>query len=348
MVTIYRRERHGFTLVELLVVIAIIGILIALLLPAVQAAREAARRTQCKNNLKQIALAAFNHESARKTFPAGGWTYYWMGEPNQGFGRTQPGSWGYNILPYLEEASLRDLGKGQTGFAKNTAMIRLIQSPVGAYYCPTRRRAAGYPGSYPVNLAGNAPLLVAKLDFAANAGSIYDPPCQNSAWAPSAGPVETAINDLNTPGGSVWPDVTPCDGAVCPAKGVKISEISDGTSHTMFAAEKYLRPERYEDGSDLGDNESAFMGFNGDIARWTSWAPSGTAYPIPNSYFLAPTQDRGGLDYDWRAFGSAHPGMMNAAFCDGSVQAISFSVEAQVFIRVGSRRDGQSVSNSNL
>ncbi|MCC7083996.1 MAG: DUF1559 domain-containing protein [Pirellulales bacterium] len=341
-------KRAAFTLVELLVVIAIIGILIALLLPAVQAAREAARRTQCKNNLKQIALGAFNHEAARKSFPFGGWTYYWMGDPNQGFSRSQPGSWPYNLLPYVEEASLRELGRGQTGFAKNTSMVRLIQSPVGLYYCPSRRKASGYPGGYPVNLAGNGALLVAKVDYAANTGAIYDPACQNSNWAPTAGPVESAIADLNSSGGKRWPDTGPCDGAICPAKGVKLSEISDGTSHTMFAGEKYLRPERYEDGADLGDNESAFVGYNGDIARWTGVAPSGTTYPIPNSYVLQPRQDRSGFDYDWRAFGSAHPGVMNAAFCDGSVQSVSFNVDPQVFIRIGSRRDGQSVSVNSL
>ena len=84
-------------------VIAIIGILVALLLPAIQAAREAARRTQCKNNLRQIALACLNHESTHKTFPHGGWGWHWMGDPDKGFGRKQPGGWIYQATPYLEE-----------------------------------------------------------------------------------------------------------------------------------------------------------------------------------------------------------------------------------------------------
>src|SRR5205085_9461895 len=97
-----RARVKGFTLVELLVVIAIIGVLVALLLPAIQAAREAARRAQCKNNVKQAALACLNYESALKYLPAGGWGYKWMGDPNHGPGKEQPGGWIYGILPYLE------------------------------------------------------------------------------------------------------------------------------------------------------------------------------------------------------------------------------------------------------
>src|SRR4051812_22680085 len=87
----------GFTLVELLVVIAIIGILVALLLPAVQAAREAARRSECENHLKQLSLGCLLHKDTQKFLPSVGWGYAWVGDPDLGFGKTQPGGWHFNI-----------------------------------------------------------------------------------------------------------------------------------------------------------------------------------------------------------------------------------------------------------
>src|SRR6476659_9581645 len=107
------RATRAFTLVELLVVIAIIGILVALLLPAVQAARESARRQQCSNHLKQLALGALNHEQTHQTFPTGGWGWFWVGDADRGFKRDQPGGWIYNLLPYVEEdAKYRLAGDG--------------------------------------------------------------------------------------------------------------------------------------------------------------------------------------------------------------------------------------------
>ena len=122
-----RCSQNGFTLVELLVVIAIIGILVARLLPAIQAAREAARRSQCKNNIKNIVLGCLLHADTHKFLPSGGSGRKWSADPNQGYGESQPGSWAYTILTYIEESALHDLGKGASTRSNGTLRRRTHQ-----------------------------------------------------------------------------------------------------------------------------------------------------------------------------------------------------------------------------
>ena len=177
----------GFTLVELLVVITIIGILIALLLPAVQAAREAARMAQCQNNLKQLSLAMLGFEQKTGHLPSGGWGCNWVGDPDRGTDIEQPGAWGFAILPHLEQLDLYQLGSDgnandcTTTGPKAVATGQRIQTPLAMMNCPTRRRAIafavgpdwppGFDGSGHHTPYNSAPVpTCARSDYAACAG----------------------------------------------------------------------------------------------------------------------------------------------------------------------------------
>ncbi len=134
-----KRWKQAFTLVELLVVIAIIGVLIALLLPAVQSARESGRNVQCANQLKQLGGAALQHLQAQRHYPSGGWGWGYVGDADLGFGPGQCGGWIYNTLPYMEQSTFHDMGKGLDQSAKETAHGERSMIPVPMMNCPTRR-----------------------------------------------------------------------------------------------------------------------------------------------------------------------------------------------------------------
>ena len=137
-------DQAGFTLIELLVVMSIISILIGLLIPAVQAAREAARRTQCVNNLHQIGLAVLQHEVAKQYFPTGGWGWWWVGDPDRGTDENQPGGWIYNILPYIEQQAVHDLGMGKDTATKQSMAVQMQGTIIPGFNCPSRRTEGRY------------------------------------------------------------------------------------------------------------------------------------------------------------------------------------------------------------
>ena len=249
--------RCGFTLVELLVVITIIGILIALLLPAVQAAREAARRMQCANNLKQIGLACLQHEQINRFLPTGGWGWCWAGEPTRGFDKQQPGGWLYNILPYMELQTLHDLGNDQgiDGSQQRPAVQHRVSTPVATFICPTRRKAAAYPyyqgyGTDPVNprhiltaTSNPCPRWEVRNDYVASGGDTsysgnVDP---NVPQSLSAGDIRSRY------GWSILPGIY-TTGVVYVRSMVKMVDIKDGTGKTYLAGEKYLNSDHDEDG----------------------------------------------------------------------------------------------------
>ena len=316
------RREHGFTLVELLVVIAIIGILIGLLLPAVQSARESARRLQCSNHLKQLALAALVHESTQGHLPAGGWGWGWVGDPDGGFGRRQPGGWMYNCLPFLEQQAVHDIGEGQSFATKKTLNRQMVGTPLSVVNCPSRRSAIAMPCTMDLyNVEDSTSALMARGDYAGNGGI-------GAFLSHDKGPTDLA-------GGENWA-VLDSDGIFAQCSTTKVAEIRDGTSNTILFGEKYMSPAGYVDGSDLGDNESLYCGADNDIYRVAYYDAANAA----NNKTLK--QDRVGLQ-DENIFGSVHSGGANFAFCDGSIRTINYNTDAQLFTNLVARSDGEIV-----
>ena len=316
------RRRHGFTLVELLVVIAIIGILVALLLPAVQSAREAARLAQCKNNLKQLGLGAKNHAAAHLYYPSSGWGYKWIGDPNRGFGKNQPGGWTYDTLPYIEQTALHDTGLGMSGAALKTELVKVQQGVVSVFHCPSRRRPKIYPAVswYPEAYNTDYPTSgTAKTDYGANGGEVvqtYGGPGPGAAapTIPSWAYNHTGVTHLGSQ--------------------VRLAHIRDGATGTYWAGEKHLNPDQYQTGSNGADNGSLYQGHDWDNMRWGS-----TSYP--------PRRERPGVEC-WQCFGSPHPAGVNFVMCDGSVHTINFRIDPEVHRRLSNRADEQPVDVGTL
>lgn len=343
------RVRRGFTLVELLVVIAIIGILVGLLLPAVQAAREAARRMQCANNLKQIGLAFMNHESTYKYFPTGPYD----GDPslpgmvyNEPVGAYESGTtccnsaspkgWShwFKILPFIEQNnvynmanfSLPPIHSGRPADYNGEDSVARVLIPT--YYCPSRRGPTGY---------GTA--LFGRSDYAGCAGFYQgevhegwgDIPAPPLGMAPRRNE-RTPENFGDSPGRKgmiVWS-----------AQGAKrrLADAIDGLSSSIVAAEKCLPRTRF--GADGGDNERwNNAGWDECVIRWHFPPKSDMDPSIPHTG--TPAAFNNGTTNVWRRyFGSSHPGGLNAVYGDGSVRFSSFQVDALNWMRLCVIDDG--------
>jgi len=222
-------------LVELLVVIAIIGILVGLLMPAVQMAREAARRSTCSNNLRQQAVAILSHEGQHGIYPTGGWGADWVGDPDKGYGTKQPGGWIYNILAYIEQQNVRDLGRSTSGLAKREALGKMMETSLEVFNCPSRRLPRLYPYTGPSMLQNaDPPEKVAKSDYAISATI-------------SSERSETILAEIQLHG--------------------------KGTSNTVLVGEKSLFEGNYTNGQGAGDGLSLYAGDSNDIRRSASGSP---------------------------------------------------------------------------
>ncbi len=373
----------GFTLVELLVVIAIIGVLVALLLPAVQAAREAARRAECKNKLKQMGLAIQNHIDSRGTFPTGGDAphpeiehYVTGGDPITGIGGRPNGpakqglGWGYQLLPYLEQNSLSNLINKE----------QMQATVVTLYVCPSRR---GVTVHTRVELGVNVQSVL--TDYAgATPCTCKTPACDDKYDPRDSVPMNSQAYNRSNPDANGFsffrgqnvsgsadspPDDSVYDGAIVrtpwrwkmwqrrstPAfaksifpvnapQPVRMAQIEDGTSNTLVIGEKYLRTDLYEGGT-ASDDRGWADGWDPDTMRSTCFQPLGDGDP---EGFDAILRNAYGDGVDVWNFGSAHPGIFNAVFADGSVHTISFDIDIVLFNNLGTRNDGQIVDMGEL
>jgi prepilin-type processing-associated H-X9-DG protein len=252
-----------------------------------------------------------------------------VGDADRGFGRDQPGGWGYNILPFLEyqhvHAMPHDGDRATITALQRSRALAATQVPVAPYICPSRRNLQLYPlgatalavngGTQAKNADGGASDNGNKCDYAANTGEYL------ISWTP--GP--ESLTDT-----TAFTDMSLNNGIVFQRSMVRIKQITDGTTHTLLVGEKYLMPERYEDGQDNADDQSAFSGDDVDQVR--------AAYFWPHDYL--PRQDQSGSSSPIE-FGSAHAGAMNAVFCDGSVTTISYEIDGLTFRRLCNRHDGQ-------
>ena len=351
------RPRQAFTLVELLVVIAIIGILIALLLPAVQSAREAARRAQCQNNLKQIGLAIQNyHDIKKEIVPA--WLTTDAG-PNNDCDPDDSPSWAFLILPYMEQDNVYQLGNLAVKLSSGgptTPHGQLRSTSIDTYFCPTRRAA---------------PLLTTSNPGGNNAGSVGDYGCvsyafggatvatQGGGMVPSSSPPggvnanrprtwDSAMVVARAYNRSTTANTSTINGFPPGALGARdframtsFSSVLDGLSNTAFIGEKAVHKDHMQNGSDKWQDGIIYYGDTIDPnaknqpldIAWFSrrLAPNNATYQlIPREPTSANPQNR---------FGSWHPGISMFVIGDGSVRAVKNSTSTAVLQRFGSRAD---------
>ncbi|HMO86454.1 MAG TPA: DUF1559 domain-containing protein, partial [Lacipirellulaceae bacterium] len=328
-VRLSKMQRPAFTLVELLVVIAIIGVLIALLLPAVQAAREAARRAQCLNNLKQMGLALLNHESSKGHFPRGRWNLLptdtsKQDVPDRPVAKSNSHSWQAVVLPYAEQqnvASLYDLKK-QWFHADNR---QTVSFPLAIFRCPSVAVSDRF------DLTFNSELRPACGDYGST-NAVGD-----AVWnsVGTLGPYPGSA-----PGGPLDGDNnSQVIGVLHKAMHLpptRMKDITDGSSNTLMIAEDAGRPSLYTRG-----REGNAQGVPMNVFAGCGWADPDSGFTI-NTF--NPVINR---HNDSEIYGFHTAGAM-VCFADGHATMISENLDAAVVIAITSRSGDEIVDGSSL
>ena len=341
-------ERKAFTLVELLVVIAIIGILIGMLLPAVQQVREAARRTQCMNNLRQTGLAALNYESAHMHFPTMGVTGGFLAQG--GLGQSNVGtenfSWIFQILPFMEQANLEAVRSAAGGLGVAPNGYSVVGEAVPNLSCPSR----GVRFYTTVSLAPGRHFISDYASFWVHNTHNRELRNRSNLFSGLTAQVPTSSNYRVPQVGNNW-STTRWLGVVAPGaefidsagniskvSKVGFGAITDGSSNTLLFAEKGARANNYTPvegagttGSNYWDNieKNGIVDIDLSTARALHWW-NPAAYPDSNQNGLA---HLGG-------FGSPHPGTFGAVLGDGSTHSLDMNLDFEVMYQIGVRNDG--------
>jgi prepilin-type N-terminal cleavage/methylation domain-containing protein/prepilin-type processing-associated H-X9-DG protein len=311
-------SRLGFTLVELLVVIAIIGILVALLLPAVQAARESARRAQCINNEKQESLAVLNYESAKGGLPVGLYECCW-------------GTWQMGVLPYIEESALRNAYENYGGndpkgpeYKAEPNFTNVTSKRLALASCPSDKISAPWP-------YGKSGLT--KHNYVGNYGSTG---IENNLFEKDPGWNQVAV--LN----GVQYQGAPFE---C-KKSIRLKKITDGTSNTLLLSEVIQG-----EGVDLRG-----LTWWGDAAGFSTYLAPNSSQPDVAVYAyycnktdndLLPCVQQSSANPSMFAARSRHPGGVNAAMCDGSVRFVIDDIDTAVWRALSTTHGAEAISGDN-
>lgn len=312
------RGRTAFTLVELLATIAIIGLLVSLLLPAVQSAREAARRSLCGNNLKQVGLALHLHQQSFGCLPGAGkaGAAIPVTPPNGAAYVFSPylrsdQTWIWHILPFLEARAVYDLPEQLAAPYPNSNDTITWRTPIPHLYCPTRRPVGLYPGFPGPN---------AKTDYAGCAGTYGtlawsgDP---TQFWRFDGLIVRTGVARITLDGG-----------------------VPDGASNTFLVGEKWVSTA----GGTITDSYNDHPAVASTFGRYgVERVCASNIMPSPDSQTSWPAGH-----FPERAFGSSHPGGPLFTMADGSVRIVSFNVASAVYMAAAGRKDRKPFSQDDL